>query len=121
MELNVILIVLMEFECTFFYETCFPSKAQCFLKFFNLSLKCFLNVSYKFCFTPSPKNGYLQCAQLCLLSFFQISSKLNLFSCRDGVYSLSMILAVCFDVKKNLGVKAFIYLIRLHLLFFSIS
>ena len=35
--------------------------------------------------------------------FFQISSKLNLFSCRDGVYSLSIILSVCFDVKKNLG------------------
>ena len=45
--------------------------------------------------------------------FFQISSKLNLFSCRDGVYSLSIILSVCFDVK-----KAFVDLIRLHLLFF---
>ena len=35
--------------------------------------------------------------------FFQISSKLNLFSCRDGLYSLSMILCVCFDVKKPCG------------------
>ena len=43
--------------------------------------------------------------------FFQISTKVNLFSCRDGVYSLSMILSVCFDVKKNL--------IRLQLLFFQ--
>ena len=81
--------------------------------FFNLSLKCFLNVSYKFWFTPSLKNVYLQCTQLCLLFFFfQISSKLNLFSCRNGVYSLSIILSVCFDVKKDL--------IWLHLLFFSI-
>ena len=52
------------------------------------------NVSYKFWFTLSPKNGYLQCAQLCLFYFFQISGKLNLFSCRDGVYSLSMILSL---------------------------
>ena len=35
-----------------------------------LKMKHFLNVSYKFWFTPSPKNGYLQCAQLCLLCFF---------------------------------------------------
>ena len=43
----------------------------------------------------------LQRAQLCLfiVFFFQISSKLKLFSSRDGVYSLSMILPVCFDVK----------------------
>ena len=38
--------------------------------------------------------------------FFQISSKLNLFSCTDGVYSLSMILCL-FWCKKDLGVKAF--------------
>ena len=37
--------------------------------------------------------------------FFQISSNLNLFSCRDGVYSLSMILSVCFDLKNALGLK----------------
>ena len=67
-----------------------------------MSLKWFLNVSHKFWFIRLPKNGYLQCVRLCLLFFFQISSKLNLFSCRDGVYSLSMILTVCFDVKKAL-------------------
>ena len=39
------------------------------------------------------------------LFFFLISSKLNLFSCRDGVYFSSMILSVCFDVKKALGLK----------------
>ena len=89
-----------------------------------MSLKCSLNISYKVWFTPSSKNGYLQCAQLCfffVFFFFQISSKLNLFSCRDGIYSLSMILSVCFDVKKtlpSLGVKAFIDLIWLHLFFF---
>ena len=81
----------------------FQGRLNVSWNFFNLSLKCFLNVSYKFWFTPSPKNGYLQCAQLCLLLFFQTSSKLNLFSCRDGVYFLSMILSVCFDVKKALG------------------
>ena len=37
----------------------------------------------------------------CFYFFFQISSKLNLFSCRDGVYSLRIILSVCFDVKKK--------------------
>ena len=49
--------------------------------------------------------------------FFQISSKLNLFSCRDCVYSLSMILSVCFNAKKPIGINAFIDLIRLHLFF----
>ena len=53
------------------------------------------NVSFKFWFTPSPKNGYLQCAQL---YFFFLN--LNLFSCKYGVYPLSMILSVCFNVKK---------------------
>ena len=83
----------------FFKKHVFQGRLNVSEIFFNLSLKCFLNVSYKFWFTPSPKNRYLQCAQLCLL-FFQISSKLNLFFCRDG---LSMVLSVCFDVKKNLG------------------
>ena len=36
---------------------------------------------------------------------WNVSSKLNLFSIRDGVYSLSMILSVYFDVKKPLGLK----------------
>ena len=70
-----------------------------------LKMKHFLNVSYKFWFTLSPKNGYLECTQFFLSFFLQISSKLKLFSCRDGVYSLSMILSVCFDVKKPLGLK----------------
>ena len=69
------------------------------------------NVSYKFWFTPSPKNGYLLCAQICLFCFvlfFQISSKLNLFSCRDGVYSLSMIFVCLFWCKKKLNSVAFV-------------
>ena len=37
--------------------------------------------------------------------FFQISNKLKLFYCRDGVYCLIMILPVCFDVKETLGLK----------------
>ena len=45
--------------------------------------------------------------------FNQISSKLNLFSCRDGAYSLSMVLSVYFAYI----FKAFIDLIRL--LFFQ--
>ena len=63
------------------------------------------NVYYKFWFTPSTKNGYLQRAQICFsfFFFFQISSKLNLFSCRDGVYLLSMVLSVSFDVKTMWG------------------
>ena len=85
----------------FFKKHVFQGRFNVSQNFFNLSLKCFLNISYKFWFTPSPKNGYLQCAQLCF--FFQISSNLNLFSCRDDVYSLSMILSVCFDVKKPWG------------------
>ena len=52
--------------------------------------------------------------------FFQISSKLNPFSCRDGVYFLSMILPVCFDAK-NPWVKAFTDLIRLHFFFNTLT
>ena len=55
--------------------------------------------------------------------FFYISSKLNLFSCRDGVYSLSMILSVCFDVKKTLRLKHlwFNSAVAFVFVFFSIS
>ena len=54
----------------FFKKHVFQGRFNVSQNFFNLSLKCFLNISYKFWFTPSPKNGYLQCAQLCLLFFF---------------------------------------------------
>ena len=91
---------------TFFLKNTFSKAGSVFLKISSIWA---WNVSYKFWFTPSPKNGHLQCAQLCFLLlfffFFQISSKLNLFSSRDGVYSLGMILPVCFEVRKTLGLK----------------
>ena len=62
----------------FFWETRFLRQAQCFLKFLQFeSLKCFLNVSYKFWFTQSPKKGCLQCAQLCLLFVFFSKFQVN--------------------------------------------
>ena len=56
----------------FFEKHVFQGRLNVSWNFFNLSLRCFVNVSYKFWFAPSPKNGYLQCAQLCLLFFFVV-------------------------------------------------
>ena len=88
------------FKIHVFLRNTFSKAGSMFLKISSVGA---WNVSYKFWFTPSPKNSYLQYAQLCFFFFFfQISSKLNLFSCRDCVYSLRMILSVCFNVKKPL-------------------
>ena len=67
----------------FFLRNTFSKAGLMFLKISSIWA---WNVSYKFWFTSSPKNAYLQCAQLCLLFFSQVPSKLNLFFCRDGVY-----------------------------------
>ena len=46
----------------FFKKHVFQGRLNVSQNIFNLSLKCFLNVSHKFWFISSPKNGYLQCA-----------------------------------------------------------
>ena len=84
-------------------------------RFLKISSIWAWNVSYKFLFTLSPKNGYLQCARF---AFFFFKFQVN-WTYRNGVYSLSMILPLCFDVKKTLGVKAFIDLIGLNFFFFN--
>ena len=84
-------------------------------RFLKISSIWAWNVSYKFLFTLSPKNGYLQCARFVFFFFkFQVN-----WTYRNGIYSLSMILPLCFDVKKTLGVKAFIDLIGLNFFFFN--
>ena len=88
------------FTRLFFKKTRFPRQAQCFLKFLQFEPEMFLinfGSHHHLKMATYSVHSFVYCF------FFQISSKLNLFSCRDGVYSLSMILSVCFDVKKPRG------------------
>ena len=92
------------FHYTFFLRNTF-SKAGSML--FKISSIWAWNVAQMFPINFG-SHHHLQMATYSMDSFvyyyfFQISRKLNLLSCRDGVYSLSMILSVCFDVKKTLG------------------
>ena len=89
---------------------CFPSSM-----FLKISWIWAWNVSYKFWFTPSPKKGYLQCAQL----YFFFKSKVNWTFFPVEMASTLWVWFCLFWCKNNLGVKAF-DLIRLHLFFFSI-
>ena len=54
----------------FFLRNAFPKTDSMFLKIFSIRA---WNAFYKFWFTPSPKNGYLQCAQF--YCFFLPNSK----------------------------------------------
>ena len=56
-----------ELHVFFFLRNTFSKAGSMFLKISSIWA---WNVSYKFWFTPSPKNGYLQCAQLCCFFFF---------------------------------------------------
>ena len=102
-----------------FKKHVFRRQAQCFLKFLQFEPEMFL-INFGSHHHLKMATYSVHSFVYCFFFFFQISCKLNLFSCRDSVYSLSRILSVCFNVKKPLGVKAFIDLIRLDLLFFSI-
>ena len=120
MDKNLLDIFYFSVTCTLFLRNMFSKAVSMFLKISSIWA---WNVPYKFWFTPSPKNGYLQSAQLCLFvclfAFFEISSKLNLFSCRDDIYSLSMSLFVCFDVKKPWGYSIYRFNLIAFVIFFN--
>ena len=63
MDKNLLDIFYFSVTYTFFLRNMFSKAVSMFLKISSIWA---WNVSYKFWFTPSPKNGYLQSAQLCL-------------------------------------------------------
>ena len=89
---------------------CFPSSM-----FLKISWIWAWNASYKFWFTPSPKKDCLQCAHL---YFFFFKSKVNWTFFPVEMAPTLLVWFCLFWCKNNLGVKAFIDLIRLHFFFF---
>ena len=83
-----------------FLRNTFSKAGSMFLKIYSIWA---WNVSYKFWFIPLPKNDYLQCARTALFVCLFFSSKLNLLSSRDGVYSFEYDFVCLFWCKKNLG------------------
>ena len=83
----------------FFLRNTFPKADSMFLKIFSIRA---WNAFYKFWFSPSPKNGYLQCAQLYCFFFFKFQVTEPIFLWRWHL--LFEYDFVClFWRKKNLG------------------